>query len=346
MELKFLKVGKMTGLRSINHRILLLFLILILILLVLAVSNEKSEKLSSAINVTNADTYLNTPTYDGSGQVVHPDIVYFPNGWHGYNYWMAITPYPNGNDSYENPSILASNDGETWEIPSGLTNPIDATPQVGHDCDPDLIYDDITDGLWCYYVECGNSSSYLKMRKSSDGMNWSEEKDIFNLPNYQILSPAIVKVGSTYHMWYVDVGEKGCKAKSTTVKYKTSFDGANWSEFQMVNISIPNRVIWHVDVYPYESHYPMLIAAYPYGSTCGHCDLFYAYSDDKINWNVTSNPILKNSDSKWDNAEIYRSTFVVDRGTFKIWYSARNTMDEWHIGYTEDVNWTYKTKNR
>lgn len=337
----FLKMGKMKGLRSINLRILLLFLILVLIIVSVGCI-EKPEKLSSALNVTNADNYLTTPTYDGSGQVVHPDIAYFSNGWHGYNYWIAITPYPNGDDSYENPSILASNDGETWKIPSGLTNPTDSQPQAGHNCDPDLIYNDITDELWCYYVESSNGTSYLKIRKSSDGVKWGEEEDIFTLPDYQILSPTIVKVGLTYYMWYVDAGEKGCKAKSTTVKYRTSFDGVNWSKFQIVNISIPNRVIWHIDVYPYESHYLMLIAAYPYGSTCDHCDLFYGYSDDKINWKVTSNPILKNSDSGWDNTEIYRSTFVVDGSTFKIWYSARNTMGEWHVGYTEDVNWTYK----
>jgi len=61
--------------------------------------------------LANAPTWQNTPTYDGSGQVVNPDVVYFPSGWHGYKYWLAMTPYPNSNDDYENPSILVSNDG-------------------------------------------------------------------------------------------------------------------------------------------------------------------------------------------------------------------------------------------
>ncbi len=36
-----------------------------------------------------------------------------------------MTPYPNGNDTYENPSILAGNDGTSWAVPAGLINPID-----------------------------------------------------------------------------------------------------------------------------------------------------------------------------------------------------------------------------
>src|SRR5438093_1338690 len=49
---------------------------------------------------------LVVPTYDGSGQSVHPDIVAFPDSWSGAYYWMAMTPYPNGDPTYENPSLL------------------------------------------------------------------------------------------------------------------------------------------------------------------------------------------------------------------------------------------------
>ena len=51
---------------------------------------------------------LGTPTYDSRGQVVHPDVLYVPDGFgpEKWPYWMAMTPYPNGNDAYENPSIL------------------------------------------------------------------------------------------------------------------------------------------------------------------------------------------------------------------------------------------------
>ena len=80
--------------------------------------------------LTNASTPQTTPTYDGSGQVVHPGIVYFPGGWNGYQYWLVVTPYPGGNAAFENPSILVSQDGVTWIQPPGITNPIAGPPLV------------------------------------------------------------------------------------------------------------------------------------------------------------------------------------------------------------------------
>jgi hypothetical protein len=55
--------------------------------------------------LTNAQTFQSIPTYGGSRQVVHPDVVYFQRRWHGYKYWMAVTPYPFGDDHRENPSV-------------------------------------------------------------------------------------------------------------------------------------------------------------------------------------------------------------------------------------------------
>jgi hypothetical protein len=207
------------------------------------------------LSLNNASTYQTTPTYDSSGEAVHPDVIYFSNdviyfsnGWHDYKYWMVMTPYPNSNDAYENPSILVSNDGSSWAVPSGLNNPIDPQPTAGHNADTDIVYNSIADQIWVYYIECGAGTTYLKRRISSNGTNWNAEEDIFNLPDYQLISPAIVKIDSTYHMWYVDSGAAGCNAASTSVKHKTSTDGVSWSAAENVTISQSGYVIWHLDV--------------------------------------------------------------------------------------------------
>src|SRR5690625_4256142 len=62
----------------------------------------------------NAPLPIPINTYDGSGQATHPDVLYFENGWGGYKYWMAYTPYPFSDDSLENTSITYSNDGVNW----------------------------------------------------------------------------------------------------------------------------------------------------------------------------------------------------------------------------------------
>lgn len=287
-------------------------------------------------------TYQNTPTYDGSGQAVHPSVVYFADGWQGYKYWMAMTPYPNGNDSYENPSILASNDGSSWKVPSGLTNPLIAKPASGHNDDSDMIYNDDTNELWLYYLESGGAGgTNLKLLTSSDGVTWSAARDILNVPNYQITSPAIYKDGSIYYMWYVDSGSSGCAAANTTVRYRTSFDGVTWSAAQVVSLSQPGYNVWHIDVtyVPTKNEYWALFNAYPSGSTCGHTVLFYGKSSDGLNWTTYGN-IALNIGSAWDSTEIYRSTLLYDADSdlLRVWYSAAGS-GHWHIGYTE-ANYT------
>src|SRR5579863_975337 len=56
------------------------------------------------VPLANAQSPLTTPTYDGSGQAVEPTIIFFDTPWHGFSYWMAYSPYPNGDPTKENPS--------------------------------------------------------------------------------------------------------------------------------------------------------------------------------------------------------------------------------------------------
>ena len=66
----------------------------------------------------------------GHLQNTHPSIKWFENGWNGYKYWMAVTPYPNGSAFYENPCIIASNDLVSWVEPTPGVNPLDAVPEI------------------------------------------------------------------------------------------------------------------------------------------------------------------------------------------------------------------------
>src|SRR5690625_791280 len=93
--------------------------------------NELDSRLSSQLaetvekNPNNARYPLNIRTYDGYNRTVHPDVIYFENGWNDYKYWMVHTPFPFDNDFWENPSIIVSNDGISWKDAPGITNPID-----------------------------------------------------------------------------------------------------------------------------------------------------------------------------------------------------------------------------
>lgn len=57
-------------------------------------------------NRTALPGYVDLPTYDGSGQACHPSTAVF-NG----TVYMACTPYPYGNEYYENPSLYLREPG-------------------------------------------------------------------------------------------------------------------------------------------------------------------------------------------------------------------------------------------
>lgn len=66
----------------------------------------------------------------------HPDVLYFPDGFRGYRYWMVFTPYfgavGTSQDAkrYENPTLVVSNDGLNWISPVGIKSPLQETPSL------------------------------------------------------------------------------------------------------------------------------------------------------------------------------------------------------------------------
>ena len=133
----------------------------------------------------NAGQPLNLEGPGTNNEVVHPDVVVFDEPWNGYKYWMGYTPNKTGTSYYENPCIEASNDEINWEVPEGVTNPIqprfDSAQQNEneHNCDTDLLYDKANDRLILYWEwaqdEAVNGKSHrseIRYRVSYNGTKW------------------------------------------------------------------------------------------------------------------------------------------------------------------------------
>jgi len=216
------------------------------------------EELLSLAGMNAAEPQV-TPTYDGSGQVVHPDVVHVPGGWNGYEYWMGMTPYPNGNQAYENPSVLATNDNATWVVPSGLTNPLAPTP-AGHNDDVDMLL--VGGEMVLYYVETNDDGqSYVTRFASTDGVDWGAPQVVLTIPNY-VMSSAVTHDGTTWTMWYLQ-SPGGCTSSYQDIWRCTSSDGIAWGPAEAVTIVQPGRVPWHFDVQYDGSGYDMLFISYP-----------------------------------------------------------------------------------
>ena len=110
--------------------------------------------------------------------VTHPDVIYFPGGKDGYEYWMVYTPYPS--EPQENPSIVRSHDGITW-TDAGITNPvIPAGTQVHGMMRKTLIlilfYDVLVtiNGLWYGMAVTCNQQQKIALACSDDGKTWTQ----------------------------------------------------------------------------------------------------------------------------------------------------------------------------
>lgn len=289
---------------------------------------------------SNAAENLTIPTYEGSGQAIHPDVLYFADGWNGYKYWMAFTPYPNTNAVYENPSIVVSEDNQNWSVPTGLTNPIDEKPTLGYNADPDLVYNDSTDELWMYYLQYDSSiptnTVYLMLTKSGDGITWTEPVSLLSWDLDVVAdnerSYAIIKQGSNWYYW----AQTNLSSVTHRVVYRSSSDGETWSSpTNVVFSSTPSPTPWHLNVIyvPSTSEYWMLYSAPASGGK-----MYFSKSTDRINWTYYSLPVLiPGSSGSWDDHTLYRPTLLYDETNdlMQMWYSAMKNTNEWHTGYTE-----------
>ena len=299
-------------------------------------------------SATNADTPLDIESYVADNdEVVHPDVLYFENGWNGYEYWMVFTPFPNSDAQYENPSIAVSHDGLEWEIPTGVTNPIVDFVNDPYDVnyyfsDPDMIMSEDNSTIYVFWREHSNwRYETLNYVFSTDGITWSSTQEAFWVDGNieRILSPAIVRDNENYKMWTVDT-----KTNPRTIRMRTTESlTATWSDPVATDLSFiaPSTEIWHLDVNYVNGKYYMLVSVGTSGEPRGG-SLYLAVSEDGLTWQAAENPVLEGDSNSWDKL-IYRSTLlpypVNNHLNFKVWYSCDGgtAIDNlfWRIGYTE-----------
>lgn len=275
---------------------------------------------------------LKIETYEGSGQVVHPDVVVTPQGWSNSRLYLAITPYPNGNALHENPSIYTSYNALDWHEVAEGSNPI-VRSRLGHLSDPDIVYNRENNELWLYYREVTSTNDILLM-KSSDGIRWSEPTLVLSAPNHELLGPSIVRKGNEWLMWTVNGGKSGCTGSSTILELRRSYDGINWSEAE--EASIPNGSVfpWHIEV-AWIPSYNEFWAIYN-GKTPGSCttaSLYFARSRDGLQWSTFRAPLLQRGVIPEFEDIVYRSAFKYEQRSDELtfWYSGAKYNGESYV---------------
>ena len=256
---------------------------------------------------------LDITTYDGSGEITHPDVV---RGGPGLGWlWMAVTPYPNSDTDKENPSMFQSHNGRFWRIPKGLANPVVTPPTSGYLSDPDLVFDEATQRFWMYYRQVTQSLNNIMLVRSFDGVHWGAPIQVLSVPSHEAVSPTVVHnaPAAPWMMWTVNTKAYGCRSTVTNIERRTSRDGINWSIPYGTDLAQPGQTVWHLDVewVPARSEYWALYNTYPNGGSCATDAVYFARSSDGISWTTYPSPVIRKGVLPAFRDLVYRSSMLI-----------------------------------
>lgn len=278
------------------------------------------ERVGSTQTVSPNSSNVLDLSVDGHSQNTHPGLIYFENGWNGYKFWMAVTPYPYGSAFLENPCIICSNDLKEWVEPSETVNPLDAVPEAERNewfnSDTELVF---VDGLLEIWWRRRNNSPFSEefyRRKSSDGINWTEKELCFKRETSSSeLSPSIIYENGKYKMWTMQA--------EGTMRYYESTTGTDFVFIR--EIEVGNVDMWHGSVRRNKDG--LYEVYYSHGVRHRNYKISYAYSTDNITY---SDPVevMKSVPLRFDS-ELYRPSFIdVEGGRNDVRVMAYGTVSE------------------
>lgn len=297
-----------------------------------AISTAYANRFKSSPNYTPS-TSLTTPTFEGSGETTEPTWIVKPSWATGVTATdlLAHNPLPSGDDDYENPSLLISNDlGSTWANPPALTNPIAAKPTAigaagnNADCfllaDPNAnrlimfwgVYQDPNapggvnaNGIWystCTATNLGTWSARVQLMSKNGGNlqgdgGEQEPKILWN------------PVRNRYWMWTQHDPSCVVRWREST----TTDPLGTYTSPTVCNITVPGGTsLWHMDIIR-ESTGRWVMAFcdtnQPGGTYARQGWLASSY--DGINWKVAPRPIMKTN--AWAVQGVYRPSIIPAR---------------------------------
>lgn len=254
------------------------------------------------------------PSPYSPGHVLHPSIVYIPNGWNGYTYWCAYTPYPDSDSEYENPCVAASNDGNTW-VAKG-SQPLVASPTgAAYNSDTDLYYDETGNQLVLVYRDSGipaSSNSQLLVMVSSDGATWTAPVVIYTSTGLataaatDIASPSIW-YNSTSSKWEIvghNLKDSGSAWPFVKITSSSLLSGWDTSLTTLTFVPPSGRKWWHSEFRRLSSGAIVGMVQDNAGTLGSSGNMYAAYSEDGATFSYSAVDL---------NGGWYRPSFAVRR---------------------------------
>lgn len=186
-----------------------------------------------------------------SDAVVHPSMVYVPDGWNGYKYWLAYTPYRSAQISLENPCIAASNNCTVWDAPA--QNPLVQPPSgTAYLSDVHLYLLPDRSKMMMMYRGSGlvPGKDQLIVIESADGRTWSEPVVVWSFVNSagnpRLVSPSFFYDGTQWVIYAHDVNSAGNPLVRMARAGDIDSIYTDWSALTPSAVTMPNvRGWWH-----------------------------------------------------------------------------------------------------
>jgi hypothetical protein len=202
--------------------------------------------------------HLHIPTYDGSGQGVHPSLLVQDGG--SPRFVLSFTPYTDTDDRVENPSVVVSDDGIHFREEKPGLNPLVPAPEKDHNDDPDLF---CSNGKYCilYLETIRPEKQSLVLLESFDRIRW--EKKVIHVENLAgssgcfMLSPKYIEKDGLSWLFYVNRDAVG----GYRIEYVTGKDlySLDFAHRNAVTVSGLKALPWHLDIIQSEGEYIMLL---------------------------------------------------------------------------------------
>ena len=161
----------------------------------------------------------------------------------------------------------------------------------------------------------------LHQTTSADGIDWSEPS-AEQLKN--VYAPTVIRTGTTYQMWYTDVG-----AEPWIIRHATSQDGNKWRVTSepciVVDQSWEQDRLFYSTVVQIDGAYLMWYGSYWSGRP-DTTALGFAASLDGLKWyKHPKNPVFRPApDRAWESHYVTsQSVMRLPDGSFRMWYASR-----------------------
>ena len=259
---------------------------------------------------------LDIPTYDGSGQAVHPSLLVQDD-----RFVLAFTPYTDTDDRVENPSVVISDNGLKFREEKPGLNPLVPAPEKDHNDDPDLFYADGKYSL-LYLETCRPEKQSLVLLESTDRIHWEkrvihEERLCQDSKGLEsglfMLSPKYIEKDGLSYLFYVNRDATG----GYQIEYVTGKDAysLDFAERKVVAVSGLKELPWHLDILRHPDggqDYCMLLTTAKGAEKDSRYTLRVAHSQDLVQWKL---------DQGFAVPDCYRSSGFIKDGVMYLYLS-------------------------